>query len=229
MPPSTVFACHRLFLFVELRWRYSSPLPREVNCNRAKVKIMLWPTVSRPACLGVSHSFVSHDQTFITVRQLWVCWYETPSLTIGRVCRSQLLLVITGAIVLGPESHGIHNSSRFLQPGRLGPCMYTPGTDWLNYTSRHWVSFSLPPTARRDTVKVLEPASTREKPQHWTASRHEPYINCRFLQSLHCCVRVCCGDHVIATEPFPSNGCLCWLHKSALSKYATIRSIINTN
>jgi hypothetical protein len=44
----------------------------------------------------------------------------------------------------------------------------------------------------------------------------------RFPQLLRCYVRVCSGDHVIATESLPSNGCICWLHNSALSIYATI-------
>jgi hypothetical protein len=46
---------------------------------------MLRLAVSRPVCLGTKHSFRTYDQTFITVRQLRVCWCGAPSLTIGRV------------------------------------------------------------------------------------------------------------------------------------------------
>jgi hypothetical protein len=37
----------------------------------------------------------------------------------------------------------------------------SPRTWWPGYTSRHWVPFSSPSTARRATVEVFEPASTR--------------------------------------------------------------------
>jgi hypothetical protein len=38
---------------------------------------------------------------------------------------------------------------------------YPPGTGWPGYTPRHWVPFSSPPTTRRATVEVFDPASTR--------------------------------------------------------------------
>jgi hypothetical protein len=39
--------------------------------------------------------------------------------------------------------------------------LYPPGTGWPSYTSRHWIPFWLPPTTRRATVEVFDPASTR--------------------------------------------------------------------
>jgi hypothetical protein len=42
--------------------------------------------------------------------------------------------------------------------------LYSPGTGWPGYTPRHWVPFSSPPTTRRVTVEVFDPASTRD----WT-------------------------------------------------------------
>jgi hypothetical protein len=42
------------------------------------------------------------------------------------------------------------------------PYLYPPGTGWLGYNPKHWVSFSSPPTTRRVTVEVFEPSSTRE-------------------------------------------------------------------
>jgi hypothetical protein len=66
---------------------------------------MLRPTVSRLVCVGDRHPSWTHDQIYITVRQLQVCLYGAPSLTRGLVCSLQLLVVLTSAVVLGSESH----------------------------------------------------------------------------------------------------------------------------
>jgi hypothetical protein len=63
------------------------------------------------------------DQIFITVRQLWVCWCGTPSLTRGRVCRLQLLLALASAVILGSFTV---SGSRLSQPGRPGPHICIP-------------------------------------------------------------------------------------------------------
>jgi hypothetical protein len=89
--------------------------------------------------------------------------YVTSSLTKGWVCRLQLLLVLASAVNLGSESRGTHDRILLSQipdsPNLEG--QVPSGTGWLSYTPRHWVPFSSPPTTRRATVEVFEPASTR--------------------------------------------------------------------
>jgi hypothetical protein len=48
-------------------------------------------------------------QSFITLRQVRVCWCGALSLTRGRVCRLQLLLVFASAVIFGSESRGIRD------------------------------------------------------------------------------------------------------------------------
>jgi hypothetical protein len=49
------------------------------------------------------------DQIFVTGRQLRVYSCGAPSLTRGRFCRLQLLLVLASTVVLGSESRGTHD------------------------------------------------------------------------------------------------------------------------
>jgi hypothetical protein len=67
--------------------------------------ILRW-TVSRQVCLGIKHSSRAYDQIFITVWQLRVCCCGAFSLTRGRVCRLQLLLVLASAVIIRSESLG---------------------------------------------------------------------------------------------------------------------------
>jgi hypothetical protein len=101
--------------------------------------------------------------------QLNTCFYSpyvTSSLTRGWVCCLQLLLAFASAVILGSESRGTHHillSQIRDFPNLEGqvPIFISPGTEWPIYIPRHRVPFSSPPTTRRATVEVFEPASTR--------------------------------------------------------------------
>jgi hypothetical protein len=100
------------------------------------LSLMLWPTVSRPVCLEIKHPSGTYDQIFITVRQLRVCWCGALSLTRGRVCSLQLLLVLASVVIFGSESRGTRDhillSSLFVASydsqgygGGIRPCLHT--------------------------------------------------------------------------------------------------------
>jgi hypothetical protein len=118
----------------------------------------------------------AYDQIFINVRQLRVCWYGALSLTRGRFCRLQLLLVLTSAVILGSESRGTRDHILLPQVRNFpilngqSPYLCPLGTWWPRYTPRHWVPFLSPPTSRRATVEVFEPVSTRGTLSLWWSS-----------------------------------------------------------
>jgi hypothetical protein len=122
-----------------------------------KVKVILRPTICRPARPGVRHPSGTRDQFFflleIFFRQLWVCYFVAPSLTRGRVCNLLLLVILASAV------------PRDSRPYFIIPILETPPTWRTRYTPGHWVPFPSPLTTRRATVEVFYSASTRD-PRH---------------------------------------------------------------
>jgi hypothetical protein len=88
--------------------------------------------------------------------------YVTSSLTREGVCRLQLLLVSPAQSFSGLNPAGLMTTwycLRFETPPTWrdrSPYFYPPGTGWPNYTPRHWVPFSSPPTTRRATVEIFD-------------------------------------------------------------------------
>jgi hypothetical protein len=104
-----------------------------------------------------------------TVSQLRVCWSGAPSLTIGRICRLQLLLVLASAVILESESSGSHSHILlsqiwdfpslegqvpiFISPRNRLTQLYPPGTGFHFRRLLRLAGLK---------VEVFEPASTRE-------------------------------------------------------------------
>jgi hypothetical protein len=94
--------------------------------------------------------------------------YVTSSLTRGWVCSLQLLLGLASEVILRSESCGTRDDILLFQirdcPNLEGqvPVFLSPRNRLASFTPRHCVPFSSPPTTRRATVEVFDPASTRE-------------------------------------------------------------------
>jgi hypothetical protein len=77
---------------------------------------------------------------------------------------AKFLLVLASTVILDLESREIHALSRIrCSPTwtSRSPYLYPQGTMRLSYIPRYWFPFSSPPTTRRATVEIFEPASTR--------------------------------------------------------------------
>jgi hypothetical protein len=162
------------------------------------LSLMLWPTVSRSVCLEIKYPTGVYDQIFITVRQLRVYWSGPLSLTRGQICRLQLLLALASAVILGSESCGTHDHILLSQIWDVHfRHLLQPAGLW-------WRFLNWPPHGR------LSSSLTGSLPL--ITSPHRPCRHHCFSLLLHCCILVCWGDHVIATEPLPRNSRCLQIH-----------------
>jgi hypothetical protein len=94
------------------------------------VNVKLRQTVSRPVYLVVKPHLGPKTRFLLLSRQFRVCWCKAPSLTRGRICRLQLLLTRTRAVILGftvPRDSWPYftvSDSKLPQPGGPGPRIY---------------------------------------------------------------------------------------------------------
>jgi hypothetical protein len=151
---------------------YGNPKIRNFRAFRVTVEVMLRPTVSRTVYLGFKPHLgpktrfllLSDSCGFVVVGHcLWRedgsvvynCWWPSPAQSFSSPSHAGLMTVCY--------------CHRFETPPTWrarSPYLYPTWTGWPSYTPRHWVPFSPPPTTRRATVEVFEPASTRGLSTH---------------------------------------------------------------
>jgi hypothetical protein len=112
------------------------------------LSLMLRPTVSRPVCLGMKHPSGAYDQFFFFFVRNTEC-VLTVSFLIPCVALSDERMGLSFVYAAGPCQHSL---SPVLVPWDLR--LYFTVSD-LRFP------FSSPPTTRRVTVEVFDPASTR--------------------------------------------------------------------
>jgi hypothetical protein len=112
-------------------------------------------------------------------------------------------------IILGPEFSAIHDHILLSQIRGFPtwrarhPYLYPPGTGWPSYTSRHRVPSSSPPSTRRATVDVYEPASTPAALSPSLSLKAPARTAQKNL--FHYCVFFRCRGNNVSTELFPNN------------------------
>jgi hypothetical protein len=136
--------------------------------NRVRVRVTLRLAVYRQS-VRLGDKPLETTSIFFQLNTCGCSPNVTSRLTRGWVCRLQLLLVSLAQSLSGPSPqnllpHFTVSNSRLPQSGRPRPrILYPPGRGWPGYKPRHWVPFSSPPTTRRTTVEVFDPATKRDE------------------------------------------------------------------
>jgi hypothetical protein len=156
-------------LSLQFTVRLEPPGPNsQLSCPNSELELLYERRFTANQFILMTSPSRPKTRTFIFKRN--TCGYSlyvTSSLTGGWVCRLQLLLVLAGAVTLRSESSGTHDQILLSQIRDSPTCkarslyLYPPGTGWPSCTLRHRVPFSSPPTTRRATMNIYEPASTR--------------------------------------------------------------------
>jgi hypothetical protein len=131
---------------------------------------------------------------FVTVRQLRICWYGAPSLTRGRVCRLQLMLALSSAIILSSDSRGTHDhillsqirDSPYLED--QVPVFISPRNRVAQLYLQALGSIFVACTTHRATVEVFDPASTRAtdwESQSYITAGGSPPISSSWRREAH--------------------------------------------
>jgi hypothetical protein len=134
------------------------------------LSLMLRPTVSRPVCLGIKHPY----------------GLTTRSLLLYDICR----LVEVGRSLWRQDGSVVYNCC-WPSPAQSFR-VRVPWDTWPYITvSESSRSFSSPPTTRKATVKVFDPAST---PLHGPSRKHS-------VQEYLCyCIRIRCRRNVLTSR-----------------------------
>jgi hypothetical protein len=150
---------NRSYSLIEEETVYNSLIGRTSLCQNLSLirPFALFESISELACPGGAH-----DQIFVAVRLLLVCWCGAPSLMRERVCHLQLLLVLASTVILWPESHGTHDHILLIRdPPNLEAQVHvfiSPRNRVAQLYPQALGSLCVASTTRRPTVDVFDPA-----------------------------------------------------------------------
>jgi hypothetical protein len=155
-------------------WNLWTQLKPLLDCLHA-FRLTLRLAVYRQSVRLGAKPLETHGQNFSS--QFNTCShspYITSSLTRGWVCHLQWLLALASAVILRSESHGTHEHILLSQirdsPNLEGqvPLCISPMNRVARLYPQALGSFSSPPTTRRATVEVFDPAITLQSQSQTT-------------------------------------------------------------
>jgi hypothetical protein len=205
---------------------YNVDITFTFKCAKAKVKIMLRPTVSLPVCLGVKHPTGAQEQILLLSDS---CGFVDERTGLSYTIAAGLCQRSHSRVRVPRDSwpYFTDRLERILYCIRFetlrtrwarSPCLHPPVTGWLSYTPKH--SILSPPTTRRAVGDVFEPPQAGYScgARFWVTFRMAVYCQLfhlgakllenhdqRNYQFNFCCIFVAMETCLFA-EPLPSNG-----------------------